>query len=175
MEREKNTALQVARAGAATLLCATTGQALGIDVKKIPRSSGEAPEVFRSLSRRTLITIKQRAVSHGLYPFAVLYAQRMAFARALKLRPHADMDRFNPLFKDTDDAYLRCGSWTRTIGGYLLRTIMIGGNYVGVICCSVLTSRLVMFDTMGRYADELLAPDDCLHWSRPENLCFKAE
>jgi hypothetical protein len=167
-EHEKMTSLRVAHVGAATLVCVTSGQALGVDIRKITRSAGEFAKLAHSLSSRTLKTIQRRAASHGFYPFAVLHAQRMAFARALNLRPHADMDRFNPLFKDTDDAYLRSSSWTRTIGGHLLRTITFGGNYVGVICCSVLTRRLVLFNTMGRGADELLAPDELPQRMMPE-------
>lgn len=157
---QKRTSLQVARVGRATVLCATSNQVVGINVQKITRSTRETTKAAQYLSSRTLKTIKRNAVMQGLYPFALLYAQRLAFARALRLRPLADMDRYNPLFKDTDEAYLKCGSWTRTVGGHLLRTIMFGGKYVGVVCCSVLTKRVVLFDTLGSKKYALPTPDD---------------
>jgi len=172
---ERQTSLQVARAGSASVFFATSNQVIGLDVRKITRSIRETTKIAQYLSSRTLKTIQQSAVLHGLHPFALLHAQRIAFARALKLRPHADMGRYNPLFKDTDDAYLKCGSWTRTVGGHLLRTIMFGGSYVGVICCSVLTKRVVLFDTLGGNADALSAADQKLYRMMPNGLRAKAE
>lgn len=134
---------ETVRQGGLHLLCLSDGQNLGIGVGETATPSGYLQAIGGMLAPETLDRLEAAAPEQRRRRLSLLYYQRVALAHALKLDDPFCLWRVNPLFVRGDygpDG----GGRDRIVGGFLLKTLDLGDEYTGVLCCSPSTGEVVV-------------------------------